>query len=62
MYCTPIDSGLKKKEKKKGDRTLTEKMRFNEGSDSLLEPVISDLWKFFCNQLLCFLDKIKAKI
>ena len=42
------------------DRTL--KMRFNEGSGSLLRPTIPELWRFLWNQLRRFLDKINTQI
>ena len=38
------------------------KIQFNEQSGSFLLPNISELWKFFQNQLCCLLDKINTQI
>ena len=47
VSCTPIDRELK--------------MWFNEGSGSLLRPTIPELWRFLCNQLRRFSDKINTQ-
>ena len=46
VYCTPIDRALK--------------MRFSEGSGSILQLTIPELWRFLRNQLRRCLDKINT--